>query len=74
MRNEVKSMLFGIDAKPTAGQLTLDGQELRPLTFIERRYYRPCCEKALVLTPSTCVCAFQTSCPEHGLRHNGTHD
>lgn len=30
-----------------------------------------CCEKA---TQIGCVCLYATTCPEHGERHNGTHD
>ncbi len=30
-----------------------------------------CCEKA---TQKGCVCLYATTCPEHGERHNGTHD
>lgn len=30
-----------------------------------------CCDKA---RPINCVCAFSTDCPEHGQRHNGSHD
>ena len=65
-------MVDGDKPKVHAGQLTLDGQELRPVSVYERPY--ACCAKALVLTPSSCVCFFQSYCPEHGHRHNGTHD
>lgn len=34
-----------------------------------RRY--ACCEKA---QPRGCVCAYSTSCPDHGIRCYGTHD
>lgn len=30
-----------------------------------------CCEKA---QPHPCVCAYSTTCPDHGVRHFGTHD
>lgn len=34
---------------------------------------RPCCGKAKLL-PRICVCSFQTWCPSHGRRCNGSHD
>lgn len=30
-----------------------------------------CCHSAY---PVQCVCTYSTGCPEHGLRHHGTHD
>lgn len=38
-----------------------------------KRVIRPqaCCEKA---QPLQCVCAYAYTCPEHGDKHNGTHD
>jgi hypothetical protein len=30
-----------------------------------------CCYQAI---PNNCVCIVSTLCPEHGLKHNGTHD
>jgi hypothetical protein len=35
------------------------------------RYGRLCCDKAEYIN---CVCAYATSCPEHGDKHVGTHD
>lgn len=57
-----------------AGQLTADGGELRAPTFSQHRYYPLCCGEALVVYPQACVCAFVTTCPNHGTKHNGTHD
>lgn len=57
-----------------AGQLTIEGRELREPTRIERTFWKLCCRDALVETPHSCVCAFITYCPEHGRKHNGTHD
>ena len=54
-----------------AGQLDLDGNELRALSIYEQHY--ACCSRALA-KPSSCVCFFESTCPEHGDRHNGTHD
>lgn len=59
--------------QPTEGQLDLNGDALRKPTDNERRWWPPCCDKALVLSPR-CVCAYMTTCPDHGERHNGTHD
>jgi hypothetical protein len=59
---------------PTQGQRTFDGSELVPLTARDRDWYPICCDKALREKPSPCVCAFITVCPDHGRRHNGTHD
>lgn len=61
-------------AENVPGQLSIEGRELREPTFSDRRYYSLCCDNALVEKPHTCVCAFITYCPEHGRRHNGTHD
>lgn len=58
---------------PTEGQLDLNGDALTKPTYMQTRYYSVCCEQALVMAPQ-CVCAFMTTCPDHGVRHNGTHD
>lgn len=33
-----------------------------------------CCSKAMRDISTRCVCMGITVCPEHGTRHNGTHD
>lgn len=67
------STFDGPAVPPTEGQIDLNGDVLRRPTAIEARYWPPCCDKALVLPPA-CVCAYTTTCPDHGTRHNGTHD
>jgi len=56
---------------PTEGQIDLNGDVLRRPNLYERPY--ACCDRALVLPPG-CVCFFESTCPDHGHRHNGTHD
>lgn len=63
----------GAAPQPTEGQIDLNGDVLRKPTDLQRRFWPPCCDKALVLAPQ-CVCAYMTTCPDHGIRHNGTHD
>lgn len=69
-RMPVSSFGGGMPAQ-YAGQLDMNGDALRAPSIHERPY--ACCTKALVM-PSSCVCFFESTCPEHGHRHNGTHD